>query len=190
MTNWPHNRRVMAALAILAAILTGAFGVESGGPAWAPYAAGTYLLITLIALFSPAAVAVQVIAGQTLIGGLLVAQDGGPPLILFPAVAGVILTAELLSVVARMDTPFDSDPRSDLPRAGLAALIGGGVFGAVVLLSGLPGPTGLVAFVLASGVCVLLAAFIVIVGKVGWPGRSLRSGPAGPTHFPFRPPSP
>ena len=67
--------------------------------------------------------------------------------------------------VARLDTPLSSDPRDALPRAGLAAVIGGGVFGAVMLVSAVPGPTGLVAVGLASGARVLLATRLVRDGE-------------------------
>ena len=123
-------------------------------------------MISVVALFIPAAISVQVVGGLALLGGLLLAEDGPSPLLLIPAVAGVIFTAELLTIVARMDTPIDGDSRDDLPRAGVAAVIGGGVFGAVVLVSGLPGPTGFGAVVLASGACVVLAT--VLVRGVDW----------------------
>ena len=161
MSTWWPARQRLAALAVLAAALTGAFGIELGGIGWHAFSAGAYVLTTVVALIFPAAIAVQVVAGQVLLGGLLVGPDGPASLLLTPAVAGVIVSAELLAVVARMDTHLDSDPRNDLSRAGLSALIGGGVFGAVVLVSGFPGPTGLVAVALAAGACFALAILLV-----------------------------
>jgi hypothetical protein len=102
-----------------------------------------------------------VITGQGLIGVLLVREDGPTLLLLAPAMAGVVLTAELLAVVARMDTPFEAHPRADLPRGLLSAVIGGGVFAAVAALGTLGGPVGLWAVVLAPAGCVLLAMILV-----------------------------
>lgn len=161
MSTWRPARQALGASAILVAALTAAVGVWLGGSGWHLFGAYTYVLIALLGLFSPAAIAVQVICGQVLVGSLLVAQDGPPHLLLAAVVASVIVTAELLAVVARMDTPLASDPRDDLPRAGTAALMGGGVFAVVLLLSGVPGPTGIVAVALASGACVVLATLMV-----------------------------
>lgn len=176
MSTWRPARRALAASAILVTALTGALEVWLGGSSWHLFGAYTYVLIAMLGLFSPAAIAVQVVWGQVLIGSLLVAQDGPYHLLLAPLVAGVIVTAELLAVVARMDTPFDSDPRDDLPRAGTAALIGGGVFGVVLFLSSVPGPRGIVAIVLALGACVVLAALMVQVNQPG--GDVSEMGPA------------
>jgi hypothetical protein len=54
-----------------------------------------------------------------------------------------------------------SEPRGDLRAAGLATVIGGGAFGAVAFVKGLPGPKGFVGLVLASGACVVLAMLMV-----------------------------
>ncbi len=77
----------------------------------------------------------------------------------------MVLTAELLGIVARLDTPLERDPTRDVQGAALATVIGGGVFAAVVLVGDLPGPTGLMAIALASGACGLLA--ILLVKKAG-----------------------
>lgn len=162
MTTWRRARRRTAAAAVLTAILTGAAGVALGASSLHVYIAGAYVVITVAALFFPAAIAVQVIGGQVLVGSVLLGQDGlAHLLLLLPVVAGVVATAELLAVVARLDTPLERDPGAGLHRVGLAAAIGGAVFAAVVLLGELPGPTGLVAIVLASGACVMLAVLLV-----------------------------
>ena len=103
--------------------------------------------------------------------------DGLAPSMLVPAIAGVVATAELLAVVARLDTQLERDPGDYLSRTAVAALVGGGVFGAVGLLSGIPGPTGLVAVGLASGACVLLAT--MLAGK----GRPLTATEVGPARL-------
>ncbi len=158
---WSPTRRRLASLALLAAAMTGVVGTVLDGSGSYIYGAGAYVMIVVLALFVPAAIAVQVIAGQVLVGGLLLGLDGTAVLMLVPAFAGVVATAELLAMVAWLDTPVQRDPGDALPRAGLAALIGGGVFGAVTLASGLPGPGGLVAVVLASAACVVLATRLV-----------------------------
>jgi hypothetical protein len=91
-----------------------------------------------------------------------------------PPVAGVILAAELLSIMARMDTPFDSHPRRDLRRAGLSVLIGAGVFGAVIHASPLPGPVGFLAVGLAAGSCVGVA--VLLAKEVDGEGRKRADG--------------
>jgi hypothetical protein len=159
-TWWPARRNV-GALAILAAAMTGAVGTVLGASTSYLYGAGAYVLLVGLALFFPAAIAAQVIGGQVLVGSILVGQEGMGLLLFGPAVAGIIAAAELLAAAARMDTPFESDPRDDLPRAGIAAIIGVGVYLAVVFLGRLPGPTGLLAVLAASGVCVGLAIQLV-----------------------------
>lgn len=155
------GQRGLAGLAVVSAGLTGALIGSLGGPGFLQLGAVSYLLVTGIALITPAAITVQVVWGLALLGRFLVAPPGSNPSLLILAVAGIIFTAELLAIVARMDTPFQNDPRDDFPRAGISALIGGVVFGAVFLLSGIRGPTGLIAVILASGACVLLAFLLV-----------------------------
>ena len=157
MSTWWPARQRLAVLAILSASLTAAFVVRSAEAPWAGEGAVVYLMVSALAVFFPAAIAAQVIGGQLLLGALLLAPNGPGYLILVPAVATVIVTAELLAAVARMDTPTGGDPGDALPRTGVAALVGGGVFLAVGLLSALPGPRGLIALVVASGACVLAA---------------------------------
>lgn len=165
-TWWPARRNV-GALAILAAAMTGALGIVLGGSTSYLYGAGAYVLLVGLALFSPAAIVAQVVGGQVFVGSMLVGRGWVGLLLLGPAVAGIIVTAELLAAAARMDTPFDSDPRDDLPRAGFAAIIGVGVYLAVVFLGRMPGPTGLLAVLAASGACVALA--IQLVASLGRP---------------------
>lgn len=161
MTTWWPARRRLAALGVLMAALTGAAGAVLGASDWHVYGAGAYVVIAVVALFFSGGITAQVIAGQVLAGSLLSGLDGAAALLLLPMVAGVVLTAELLAVVARLDTPLEPDPTRDLQGAALATLTGGGVFGAVVLVGHLPGPTGLTAIALASGACGLLAILLV-----------------------------
>lgn len=160
MTTWWPARRRLAALVVLMAALTGAAGAALGTSDWHVHGAGVYVVIAVVALFFSGGITVQVIGGQVLAGSLLSGLDGTSALLLLPMVAGVVFTAELLGVVARLDTPLERDPTGDLQGAALATVIGGGVFGAVVLIGDLPGPTGLTAIALASGACGLLAILL------------------------------
>jgi hypothetical protein len=160
MSTWRPARQGLAVAGLLVAALTSVFLVWLGETGWHVLGAWTYLMIAALAVLSPAGIAVQVVWGQALVGSLLVAPGGPSALWLGPGVAGVILTAELLAAVARMDTPIESDPRDDLPRAVTAALIGVAVFGAVTLAGAIPGPTGLAAIVLAAGACAVLGALL------------------------------
>ncbi len=155
------GQRGLAGLAVLSAACTGAMMGSLGGPGFLQLGAVSYLLVTGVALITPAAITVQVVWALALIGRFLLGPIGATPLLLLPSVAGIIFTAELLAIVARMDTPFHNDPRDDLPRAVVSAGIGGAAFGVVFLLSGLRGPTGLIAVLLASFACILLAVLLV-----------------------------
>ncbi len=154
---WTPGRRRLALLAILAAVLTGAIAtLMEGAGAYIPGALA-YVMVTVLATFLPPAITVQVIGGQILIESLLL-QGGPAPLMLVPLFAGVVITAELLAIVAWLDTPLRREPGNTFVTAGRSALIGAAVFGAVLLVSSLPGPGGLVAVGLASGACVVLAS--------------------------------
>ena len=161
MSTWSPARQRLASLAVLAATLTGAAGAVVDGSSSYVYGAGAYVVIAVLALFFPAAIAVQVISGQILVGSLLMGQDRPAALMLALVFAGVVASAELLARVAWLESPLQRDSSDVLSRTALAAAMGGGVFGAVMLISGLPGPGGLLAVVLASGACVVLAARLV-----------------------------
>ena len=129
------GQRGLAGLSVVSAGLTGALIGGFGGPGFLQLGAISYLLLTGVAFITPAAIAIQVVWGLALLGHLLVRPMGSNPFFLIPAVAGIIFTAELLAIVARMDTPFHNDPRDDFTRAVASALFGGAVFGAVSFLS-------------------------------------------------------
>lgn len=160
-TTWRPARQHLAAITLLIATLTGAAGAALGASGSHVLGAGAYVVAALLALFFPAAIVVQVIAGQVLAASVLLAPDGPAPLLLLPMVASILATAELLAVVGRLDTPLARDPSDDLRRMGITVLIGGGVFGAVALAGRLPGPTGILAIALASAACVVLAILLV-----------------------------
>lgn len=160
-TWWPARRR-LAALAVAIAALTAAAPAASGGGG---LAASVYVAATVLALFYPVAITAQVIAGQALAATMLLGSDGSTALLLAPALASVVVTAELLAVVARLDTLLERDPGRDLYRVALAGLVGAGACAAVTLVGALPGPTGFVAVCLASAACAALATVLVRAGS-------------------------
>lgn len=91
-----RTRQNFAAGAIVVATLTAAAAAVGGSGAHV-LGAGAYIFIVLAALFFPAAIIAPVIAGQLLAANILLRGDGHP-LVLLPVVAGVIATAELISV--------------------------------------------------------------------------------------------
>lgn len=151
-----HARRLGGA-AMTAAVLTSLVGAVSGGSIWHLYGAAAYVAIALAALSAPPLITVQVIAGQLLVASLLLRPDAAPVLLLLAMVIGVVATAELLALVARIQSSVDFDPREEVHRLVLATLVAGGVFGMVVLLSRLPGPTGIAAIALAAAACIVVA---------------------------------
>lgn len=159
-TTWWPARRGYALLAMVAAGLTTALVIFLGGPDGHRDLALLYVVVVATALVSPALITVQVLAGQLLVASLLPGRGAIAALLLLPAVVGVIATAEILAVVARLDSPIERHPGDDLGRASGAAVVGGGIYAAVVLLAGLPGPTGLVAVGLASAACAVLATLL------------------------------
>lgn len=159
--DWSLDRVRLAVLALAAALATGAVLAvvdPEGGFGWGGL---LYLGVTSLALFFPAGVAAQVVLGQILIASLLIGGEGIDLVLLLPAMAGVVATAELLAVVARLDTPVRRDAEGTLRGASAAAALGGGVFLVVGLSGAIPGPAGLLGVLLASGACVLLATRLV-----------------------------
>lgn len=161
MSGGPGGRRKAAGLAVLAAVLTGAAAAATGASMAAVYGAGVYLALTGAVLLRPAALAAQVVVGQLLVAAVLLDPGGPPPVTLLPVVAGVVATAELLALAARLDGPFPRDAGAGLREAALATLVGSAAYGAVALLGALPGPSGLAAVALASGACLALALVLV-----------------------------
>lgn len=158
--HWWSARLRFAGLAVLTSLLTASLLVALGGLGQSP-GTGLYVIITFGALFFPGGIAVQVVLGQLLIGRLMLGPGAVDPLVAGVALAGVICGAELLSVVARLDTPLRRDPAGVLPRTGMAAAGGAGIFAVVLLVAGLPGPTGLLAVVVAAAACAFMAARLI-----------------------------
>lgn len=164
MTNWWPVRVQAAALTVVALLATCAVAVALGV---LPGYAAAYLLIGLYGLGSPAAIPVQVVAGTSLIGALLVGPIGAAPLSLVPLVVGVVATAELLGVVARLDAPIRRPAGDLLLRAGGSAAAAGLVYTAIVLIGSVRGPSGSVAVALGSA-----AAFLAALTLARWRGRT------------------
>lgn len=149
------------ALALLVALVTGAGAASLGGTGTHARAAVVYVILAAAALVQPRWIVLQVIGGQLLAAALLLAPGGPDPLWLLPLMVGVTLGAELLGAAARQDSPRGRSPLPELRRAGLSAVVGGGAFGAVLMLGTLPGPPGLLAIALAVGASVAVAAVLV-----------------------------
>lgn len=154
-------RAGIAATALVVAAVTGAAGAVLGGSAWHAYGAAGYVAMAVLAVFNPGAIALQVVAGQALAGGILLGPDAPPALALLPIVPAVLVTAELLATATRWHRPPGRDPADALRRVGLAALVGGGGFAAVLLAGGVSGPSGIVAVAVASAACIGLAVLLV-----------------------------
>lgn len=161
LTTWRPARQRLAAIAVLMATLTGAGAATLGASGWHIFGAGAYVVATLAAIFSPAAIIVQVIGGQLLAASVVLGRDGSPTLLLLPVIASVVATAELLAIVARSAAALDRDPGDDVRRAGVTVSIAAVVFGVVAIIGRLPGPTGILAIVLAASACLVLAVLLV-----------------------------
>lgn len=161
---WSPARMRFAGLAVAAAIATVGLVLALGGGR--VMGATLYVIVTLAALFFPAAIAVQVGLGQLLVGQLLLGAGSVDPLLAVPAFVGVVAAAELLAVVAWLDSPLRRQPRDAGNSTVRAAGVGAVVFGTVLLLVGLPGPTGILAVVLASAACGVLARRLARTGSV------------------------
>ena len=154
-------RRRLIGAALVTAVATGVVTVSLGATGNHAWAAAGYLAVVGFAVLAPGAIWAQVIAGQALVGGLLLGPAGRPWWLLLPLVASVVATAEILAVVARLDSVVPRAPADDLRRAGRATLVGSLVFAVVAFAGALPGPGGLFAVALASGACAAVAALLL-----------------------------
>lgn len=151
---WSKGRVNFAVSAALLGAGTAFLAFSLGAPGFGAF---VYAGLVLLALVHPAAIAAQVVYGQLVLGSLLLGTGARPALSLLPLVVAVIVTAELLSVVARLDTPLGGGTGDGVRRVAGSALLAGAVFGAVALTLGLPGPQGLLAVLIGSGACAGLA---------------------------------
>ncbi|TVP55155.1 MAG: hypothetical protein EA351_11440 [Gemmatimonadales bacterium] len=174
MSDWTPMRRLLAALALLTAVLTGVTGVAMGGTAGHAFAAAVFVGLAVAAAVSRGAIPWMIVAGQGFAASLLFTPVPLELLSLLPIVGGVLVSAELLAVVGRLEPSFARDPSDDLRRVGISALIGVGVFAVVAAMIGaldrIPVPTGLAAVALAVGACVVLAVLFIRAGRRGVAG--------------------
>jgi hypothetical protein len=163
MTLWPPSRRRVCVLTYLVAVSTAIYGVWLGGEdtGWLVLVALAYVVATAIATSSPGAIAGQVVVGFGLAWGALQALDGLAVLALVPLMVGVVSTAELLGVVARLGIIVERAAGSDLPRVLAAAGLTAVLSAATLSIGLLDVPGGFMGTVLAAGACAVLAAVLV-----------------------------
>lgn len=148
-------------MAVVAALLTGVLSADAGGGTLAT----AFVVCALLALVAPAAIVAVVLVGQGGVAWGLLGGNGGDPLGAALTLAGVVATAELLAIVARLDLPMARDPRENVRRAALAAAIGLAVFGLAGAATLIPGPGGLPAVVTACAACGWLAVWVARVSR-------------------------
>jgi hypothetical protein len=155
MATWPAGRRRTAGLAVGVGAITVLGGSALAGAGPSLLGAALYLAATGVALATPAAIVGQLIVGQLMVADLLL-TGAAPPAIAAVVAVGVIFTAELLGLVARLEGPLRREPAEDIGRSALRSLLGGGTFALVLGASGLAGPQGFLAVVAGTlGVVVL-----------------------------------
>jgi hypothetical protein len=160
MTWWPARQRIAGAAVLIAAVT----GMAASGPGTSvpqQLGGGAYVVFAIAAAIFPPMIAALVILGLVMIGSLMTGPAPPGPLMLLPLIFSIIATAELLAVAGRLESPIEREPRDDLRRAGLATVIGTAVFGAVALIGTIPGPGGLLAILLASAACIVLAILLM-----------------------------
>lgn len=154
--NWWPDRVRLAVLGVLVAGLTSAIVVGALGPGSGAYGLG-YVALAVLAVFIPAAITAQVLGGQVLVWLLFLVQEGAAPILAIALVATVVITAELLALVARLDTAVPREPGDALARTGRAAVLAGAVLAGAILVGAAPGPTGILAVAVGSVACLALA---------------------------------
>ncbi len=142
--------------ATLTAAVVLALGVDGLG-GWVV----AYLAVVALALAVPAAVTAQVTGGQLLAGAVWLQGGDEGVVVALLVIMTVIVTAELLAQVARLDSPLRRDPEGVLAHAGVSATTGGIAFAALAYASGLPGVGGLAAVAVGVVACVWVATRLV-----------------------------
>jgi hypothetical protein len=163
-TVWPRPRRRARALTYLVALITAVYGGSFGGDdaAWLPLVALVYFVATAIASSSPSTIAGQVITGFGLAWGALQQLEGIAVLALVPLMVGVVATAELLGVVARLGIVVERAAGPDLRRLPAAVGLTAVISATTLSIGVLDVPGGFTGTLLAAGACVVLA--VVLVG--------------------------
>jgi hypothetical protein len=165
---WPVARARVAGLAMFVAVLTATGMGALAAYGWQVLGAVAYVVAAFVALAVPGAIGVGVVGGVALAGSLMLGPWAVGPLALLPVVAGIVATAELLTLAGRLDTgapaagekALTRDVGAELRRAGRTTAIAAAAYGVVAVVGAVPGPTGLLAVVAAAvggaGVAVLL----------------------------------
>lgn len=149
---WPGFRIRFACFSLAAAAATATVVLSTETGASLGYGVATYLAVATLAVFVPAAITPQVIGGQLLAGALWLQGGDGAAAGALLVLATVIVTAELLSEVARLDSPLHREPKGILARAATAGVMGGLVFGLLAFADGLPSLSGLLGVAIGAAV--------------------------------------
>lgn len=156
-TLWSAARRQVAAGAFGVAALTGFSAHVIGDETYQSALAGLYVLLAAIAIFNPEALTWKLVLGAVLVGIGMIDHEGTEMLVMLPVLGGVVATAELLGITARLGMVIERDPAPDLVRLCLVVVLTLASYAAVLLTGELDGPSGLVSTGLAAGACVGLA---------------------------------
>ncbi len=158
---WSGVRLRFAGYAAAATALTVFVVLTSPIDATLGYGVAGYSALVALAIFVPAAITPQVIAGE-LLAGVLWLQGGDAAAVSALLVIGaVVATAELLAEVARLDSPLGRRPSGALGRVGAAVAIACVVFALLALVGELPGVTGVVGVAVGAAVCTWVAVGFV-----------------------------
>lgn len=159
----PGTRARVGAATLAAGVLTGLSAAGLGATTNHVWGAAGYVGLVAFSLLAPASLWAQVVAGQIMAGALLLGADATPWWLVLPVVAGVVATAELASIAARLDVVVPRPPSTDLRGAFRSVLVAAVAFATVALAAGLPGPAGFLAVALASLACA--GAAILLMGS-------------------------
>ncbi|MEZ4423587.1 MAG: hypothetical protein R3E98_09265 [Gemmatimonadota bacterium] len=164
LERWGPARVALALLALALGVATARAFHVAGAPA---QLALVYGALVLGAVQVPAAITLQVVAGQVLLAGWVLRSSGplGPEALLRlgATLFAVVATAELLAAVARLDLPVRRGASGELPRTAFAASLAALCFLLLLPLRRVPGPGGL-AGVLAAALGFLVLAGLLRVG--------------------------
>lgn len=159
-TIWPRGRVGMVVITLVTAAATAALAAWAGdGPGHVLAGAG-FVAATVAALESPRVVWLPVLVGVGLSWSLLEGREGTEALVMVPVIVGVVATAELIAVVARLEMIVRRNPVDDLARVGLLAAVAAVGTLLTLVLGSIEGPGGFAALALAAGACVVLAVLL------------------------------
>jgi hypothetical protein len=165
-TVWPTARRGVAALTVAVASATALAAALAGDAIWQMFLGPAFVLCTVVTLNSPRLVWLPVLAGVGLSWSLLEGREGTEALVMVPVIAGVVVTAELLAIVDRLEMIVPRDPVPDIARAVFVTATAAAL-GLVTLLAGsVDGPGGFAAVALGAAACIVLAVLLLMENNV------------------------